>query len=81
MSCKNCNDSDQKNLTKEEVLEQEKKVLNDINTLITCSWERYTETIEIMFDSTKYKSPSEAQILLNQSTILSMLSYLLQKNN
>ncbi len=80
MPCKNCN-SDEKNLTKEEVLEQEKKVLNDINSLIDCSWERYNETIDIMFDTQKYKSPPEAQILLNQSTILSMLSYLLQKNN
>ena len=52
-----------------------------ISALTECCWERYTETVEITFDPTKHKSPAEAQILLNQTTILSMISYLLQKDN
>ena len=53
----------------------------NIGTLIDCCWERYNETVEITFDPTKHKTPAEAQILLNQTTILSMISYLLQKDN
>ncbi len=67
------------NLSKEEAIEQYKKDSKNIGALIDCCWQRYTETVEVQFNTSQYKTPPETQILLNQSTILSCLSYLLKE--
>ena len=56
-----------------------KKDSKNIGTLIDCCWQRYNETVEIQYNPNKYTSSPETQILLNQSTILSCLSYLLKE--
>ena len=66
-------------LSKEEVIEQYKKDSKNIGTLIDCCWRRYNETVEVLYNPNKYTSPLESQILLNHSTILSCLSYLLKE--
>ena len=68
-------------LSKEQIIENFKKDSKNIGTLIDCCWQRYDETVETLYNPKKYKTLAEGQILLNQSTILSCLSYLLKEKS
>ena len=68
-------------LSKEEVIEQYKKDSKNIGALIDCCWQRYDEIVEFKYNTKKYKTLAEGQILRNQSTILSCLSYLLKEKS